>query len=271
MYDQMKPKRNLTDIAKGDWVNGAEVLVIKVMGTSGYVGCPNCFTKKEGVEEGISYQCTTGKCAGAQRVATKLIKWVLLGSDESTKVILDFPPFGYKLEDGETLKAKVVSIKGRVQEPRQNKDKTGKVVGTTPVIMVKDLKVVSDIRDGTAAAASGAALPSPPAPADRQPTPAPSPVTPPPAVARTAPSASAPAPTTSILATEIAPEKLNAFSLWMTFRTENGAKPVPEAQLKSYVENNLKIHFEAFVPYLEQVHTDSQGELYRLKAKANTG
>lgn len=263
MYDQMKPKRNFTDISKGDWVNDAEVLVIKVMGTSSYVGCPNCYTKKEGVEEGISYQCTTPKCnGGTQRVATRLTKWVLLGSDETTKVILDFPPFGYKLEDGETLKAKVVSIKGRVQEPRVTKDKTGKVLGTTPVIMVKDLKVVSDIRDGTPI----------------QPTPKPSLTTPSPAAVATAPSASAPvsAPTptsasTTSLSTEIPAEKLNAFSLWMTFRTENGAKPVPEAQLKSYTENNLHISFEAFKPYLEQVHTDSQGELYRLKAKVNTG
>lgn len=261
MYSQMKPKRNLTDIAKGDWVNDAEVLVIKVMGTSSYVGCPNCYTKKEGVEEGISYQCTTAKCGGAQRVATRLTKWVLLGSDETTKVILDFPPFGFKLEDGTTLEAKVVSIKGRVQDPRENKDrKTGKVLGTTPVIMVKDLKVVSDIRDGTPI----------------QPTPKPSPTTPPPAAAAktpsvsaptlTSPPASTPTPTTP-LSTEIPAEKLNAFSLWMTFRTENGTKPVPEAQLKSYVENNLHISFEAFKPYLEQVHTDSQGELYKLKAK----
>lgn len=261
MYDQMKPRHDLRDIVKGDWVDGAEVLVVRVMGTSGYVGCPNCYTKKEGVEEGISYQCNTTKCSGAQRVATRLTKWVLLGSDEATKVILDFPPFGYKLSDGASLIAKVVSIRGRAQDPRENKDrKTGKVLGTTPVIQVKDLKVLSDIRDG---APGMATQPTPSAPAPvAKPAPTPSLSTP---AAQYVPTPSA---SPTALSTEIPAEKLNAFSLWMTFRTENGAKPVVEAQLKNYVENNLHISFEAFMPYLEQIHTDSTGNVYRLKAKA---
>jgi len=255
MYDQMNPKRDLSDLNKGDWVNGAEVLVIKVLGTSSYVGCPFCFTKKEGVEAGISYECTTAKCAGQQRVATRLTKWTLLGSDTTTKVILDFPPFGYKLEDGESLTAKVVSVKGRVQDPRENKDrKTGKVLGTTPVIQVKDLSIVSDIRDAGANSLE-AALPKPQTPEQREPIPPiPSPPTPV-AKATTAP-------------VEVSADKLNAFTLWMTFRTENGSKPVPEATLKTYVENNLKIPFESFQPYLEGIHTDSQGTVYRLKARA---
>lgn len=261
MYEQMKPKRSLTDVTKGDWVDGAEVLVVKVMGTSGYVGCPNCYTKHEGVDEGISYECKSTKCQGAQRVATRLTKWVLLGSDNTTKVILDFPPFGYKLGDGNNLIAKVVSIRGRAQDPRENKDrKTGVVSGTTPVIQVKDLKILSDIRDGTATPVPLPAV-APKAAQPKQPTL--TPPAPPPASAAKTPSASAPVVTT----TDISAEKMSAFGLWMTFRTENGAKPVPEAQLKAYVENNLHIAFDSFKPYLDQIHTDSQGEVYRMKAK----
>jgi hypothetical protein len=264
MYDQMHPKKNLADIQKGDWIQDAEVLVIRVMGTSGYIGCPSCFTKREGVEAGISFPCNNTRCAGAQRVATRLTKWVLLGSDETTKVVLDFPPFGYKLENGEDLVAKVCAIRGRVQDPRQQKErKTGKVLSEMPVIMVKDLRVVSDIRD-VGVGSPGTAVSKPVSSPTTSPTPS-TPTTPSP------PTPVVPAAAKPSVSTEISPDKLNAFSLWMTFRTENGAKPVAESQVKTYVENNLHTAFEAFLPYLEKIHIDSQGiDAYRLKVRAAT-
>lgn len=250
MYQQMNPIRTLSDIQKGDWVSDADVLVIRVLGTSAYVGCPNCFTKKEGVEAGISYDCKSTKCGNTQRIAIVLNKWTLLGSDETTKVILDFPPFGYKLQDGETLVAKVVSIRGRVQDPRENKDKTGKVTGTTPVIMVKELKILSDIRDAGAGSLEATARPAPTSPSTPTPTPA---------INATVPRT----PTNTILS----PEKLNGFNLWMTFRTENGSKPVAETQLKTYIENNLHLTLPDFLPYLDAVRDSAGGNLYKLKAK----
>jgi hypothetical protein len=263
MYDQMHPKKTLAGIQKGDWIQDAEVLVVRVLGTSNYVGCPTCYNKAENIAEGLSFPCThPPRCNGDQRIATRLFKWVLLGSDETTKVVLDFPPFGYKLENGEDLLCKMVQVRGRVQDPRQNKErKTGKVLSEMPVLQVKSLKILSDIRDGTPAetlipkaapSTMEATQPAPTKPSVATAT----------APAKPAPTPSAPAPTGEVTA-----DKLNAFSLWMTFRTENGAKPVQETQVKTYVENNLHIPFAAFEPYIEKIHTDSQGEVCRLKVK----
>jgi hypothetical protein len=51
----------------------------------------------------------------------------------------------------------------------------------------------------------------------------------------------------------------------MNLSTENGNKPITEAQVKSYVETNLKTPLSAFLPLLEAIHTDSAGTVYRLR------
>jgi hypothetical protein len=242
LYAELNPKRNLSDLEEGDYVNGVDVLIARVISTSSYLGCPVCYRKKEGVDEGTSFDCTDVKC-NTQRVATRLTKWTLLGGDEMTKAILDFPPFAYKLEDGNQYVAKVVNIKGRVQKLTDQKE-NGKVVGKTPVIMVRDMKVVSDIRDaGTEPMEKTAEAESIPVTMAKAPPSPPIPPTPKPEVCT------------------IPEPKLRAFNTWMGIM-----KTVTEAQLKSHVEGNLKLKMEDVLPLVSKTFLDStQQTVYTLK------
>lgn len=239
LYSELNPRNNLTDVAEGDYLQGADVLVSKVMSANSYIGCPVCYTKtKDGVEEGVSYECGNAKC-NTQRVATKLSKWKLLAGDmDGTKVVLDFPPFGFKIVDGKDYIAKVVNIKGKVTTIQEEK-KDGQTI-RIPVILVRDMKVLSDIRDTPLpTVAEGASVPTEP------PTPV-SPIPPPPSPP-----------------TGLPEDKLKTFNLWMTFQ----AKPIIEAQLVSYVENNLKLKLTDVLPLLDKTFQDAtQTTLYTLKS-----
>jgi hypothetical protein len=237
LFAELNPKKSLSDLGEGDYVNGIDVLIVRVIGTSYYVGCPVCYRKKEGVEIGTSFDCTDVKCH-TQRVATKLTKWTLLGGDEKTKAILDFPPFAYKIEDGNEYLAKVVNIKGRVQKMTDQKQ-NGQVVGKTPVIMVRDMTVVSDIRDAEVEPLAEIITKSTLAEAAQIP------LTP----TATAPTqASPPAPPVPTI-----PEaKLKAFNTWMTIM-----KTVTDAQLKNHVENNLKLKLDDVLPLVDKHFLDN--------------
>jgi hypothetical protein len=242
VYAKLNPKKDLSGLVEGEFVNGAEVLIVGVMNESFYIGCPTCFTKKDGMEEGVAFDCPSDRCK-VQRVATKLPRWSMLAGDETTKAILDFPPFGFKLTDGNALVAKVVSIKGNVTALRDQKV-NGEVKGKTPVIMVRDLKIVSDIRDGLGAE------PGPVAKVEKEPLPTPLGEGP----------EGLPNPSVSP-ATSVAAPKLKAFQTWMAVQN----KPIFENEVKMYVENNLKLKLEDVLPLLDKRYTDSQGILYTLK------
>jgi hypothetical protein len=248
LYAELNPKRKLSELDIGDYVNGMDVLITKVIGTSYYVGCPVCFYKKEGVEIGTSFDCTNIKC-NTQRVATKLVKWTLQGGDETTKAILDFPAFAFRLDDGNKYLAKVVNISGKVQKLTDQKQ-DGKVVGKTPIIMVRDMKVVSDIRDPEtdtlatqitkSTLAEAVEIPLGEGPKGL-PTPPVSPVTPP--------------------ISTIPETKLKAFNTWMTIM-----KTVTEAQLKNHVESNLKLKLDDVLPLVDKHFQDStQTTVYTLR------
>lgn len=236
LYETMNPKRDIKDFTKDDQVKDIEVLIVRVIGNSYYIGCPNCF-KKLNIDEGISVVCQSDRCKGEQRVGTKLYKWTLLAGDASTKVILEFPPFGFKMTNGEEYVAKVVKVTGRVGEPRVRKNKeTGEVESTTPTITVRDMRVVSDIRDtgvGSLDAVSEPMSPSPP--------PAPTPPTP-----------------------NLPAEKVAGFKTWVTVITQNGKKPVPEAQIKAYVETRLGLKFEDLTSYLKKEEHEDGTTSYTL-------
>jgi hypothetical protein len=138
----------------------------------------------------------------------------MLGGDPTTKVILEFPPFGYKLDDGAKYIAKVVNIKGRVSGVREQK--TDGVKHKVPIILVRDMKVISDIR-------------GPEAPKESTPEAAPTP--------------SPPTPTSNLPA-----EKVAAFKTWLRIV----GKPVSEEQVKNYVKNNLKGALEDVLPLLKK-------------------
>ncbi len=249
VYAELNPKKDLSGLTEGEFVNGAEVLVVRVMNESFYIGCPTCFTKKDGMEEGVTFECPSDRCK-VQRVATKLPRWSMLAGDETTKAILDFPPFGYKLTDGNALVGKVVAIKGNVTALRDQKVK-GEVKGKTPVIMVRDLKVVSDIRDSVPEETIGERITkSTLAEAAKLPTPlgeGPEGLPNPPVSPNTG---TIPAP------------KLKALQTWMTVQ----GKPVEETQVKMYVENNLKLTFAEVLPLLDKSHSDQENKtLYALK------
>ncbi len=242
VYAELNPKKDLSGLVEGEFVNGAEVLLVRVLNESYYIGCPTCFTKKDGMEEGVAFDCPSDRCK-VQRVATKLPRWSILAGDETTKAILDFPPFGFKLTDGNALIGKVVAIKGSVTALREQKVK-GEVKGKTPVIMVRDLKVVSDIRDGlgTPNDPRATAKVEPDVPLGEGPEGLPNP------------------PVSS--ATSIAAPKLTTLRTWMTAI----GKPVAEDQLKMYVENNLKLAFGDVLPLLDKSHSDQEDKtLYTLK------
>ena len=248
LYAELNPKRDLSGLTEGEFVNGADVLVVKVLSTNYYVGCPECFSKKEGVDIGTSYNCTNSKC-NTQRVATKLVKWTLLGGDSTTKVILDFPPFGFRLEDGNALLAKVINIKGKVTALRDQRT-DGKVTGKTPVIMVRDMRILSDVRDvGTdsieAAVAQVGEGTQPP-------------------VTKTLTTTEAmPAPPSQPTPT-LPDAKLKVFRTWMSVMSAN-AGIVTEAQLKAYAENNLKVKLEDVLPYVnKQFRDQTQQTFYTL-------
>ena len=249
VYAELNPKKDLSGLAEGEFVNGAEVLVTKVLNESFYIGCPTCYTKKDGMEEGVTFNCTSQRC-NTERVTAKLPRWSILAGDETTKAILDFPPFGFKLTDGNALIGKVVTIKGSVTALRDQKVK-GEVKGKTPVIMVRDLKVVSDIRDGvidsTAVAITKSTLAEAaklPMPLGEGPEGLPNPPT--------------------VPATSIPASKLMAFQTWMN--AVGKGKPVAEDQVKMYVENNLKLKFGDVLPLLDKSHSDQEDKnLYTLK------
>jgi hypothetical protein len=141
MYARLHPKVGLEGLQVGEAVNGESILLVDIINESSYVGCPICYGRAD-VDEGIVFTCKTGGkrtngCHDEQRVATRLFKTKMAGSDPSTKVILDFPPFGYKIVDPAQYLGKVVNVKGRVTEM----DKSN-----IPIIRVLDMKVVSDIR-----------------------------------------------------------------------------------------------------------------------------
>jgi hypothetical protein len=243
VYAELNPKKDLSGLTDGEFVNGAEVLIVRVLNESYYIGCPTCFTKKDGMEEGVTFKCPSQRC-NTERVTAKLPRWSILAGDETTKAILDFPPFGFKLTDGNALVGKVVSIKGNVTALRDQKV-NGEVKGKTPVIMVRDLKIVSDIRDGLGAE------PGPVAKAEKEPLPAPLGEGP----------DGLPNPLT-LPATSIAAPKLKALQTWMTVQ----GKPVAEDQVKMYVENNLKLKFGDVLPLLDKSHSDQEDKnLYTLK------
>jgi hypothetical protein len=222
LYKELNPREGLGDLQEGDYVDGADVLLVKVVSTSSYVGCPQCYKKME-VEEGVSVVCNGDRCHGEQRVATRLHKWTMLGGDPTTKVILEFPPFGYKLDDGSKYIAKVVNIKGRVSGVREQK--TDGVKHKVPIILVRDMTVISDVRDS---------LDAPKA----EPTP------------KAAPPLPSATPTSNL-----PKEKVEAFKTWLRIV----GKPVTEEQVKNYVKNNLKGALEDVLPLLKK-----QGDLYVL-------
>jgi hypothetical protein len=239
LYDELNPKRNLSELVEGDFVNGADVLIVRVLGNSSYIGCPVCYTKQGNVAEGVSFECPNAKC-GNQRVATKLVKWTLLAGDENTKAVLDFPPFAFKIDDGAKYLAKVVNIRGKVTGMREERS-NGTVKTKTPVIMVREMKVISDIRDE-------------PEPERLETT------------SRTAMTNNVfnpPTPAVSTTPASILPEaKIKAFSLWMSFQTT----PVTEAQLTTYLTNNLKATLPDVLPLLDVSFVDSQNtNIYSLK------
>lgn len=242
LYDDLNPKKDLKGLKEGDFVNGADVLVAGILSTSSYIGCPVCYSGRKDVPEGVSFECKNAKC-NQQRVAVRFNKCQLLAGDPTTKIILDFPPFSnYKLDDGRKLLAKVVTIRGRVTKMKQD-IVNGEVKGDTPVVSVKDLAIVSDVRD------NGEAVPEP----------ASTPATPPP----TAPS-SPPSPPSPI--TNIPEAKLKNFKTFMRVM----AKATTESQLKAYVEGTLKLKLEDVLPLLDKTHLDSQNtDVYKLKPEYN--
>jgi hypothetical protein len=249
VYAELNPKKDLSGLTDGEFVNGAEVLIVRVLNESYYIGCPTCFTKKDGMEEGVAFDCPSDRCK-VQRVATKLPRWSILAGDETTKAILDFPPFGFKLTDGNALIGKVVAIKGNVTALRDQKVK-GEVKSKTPVIMVRDLKVVSDIRDSVPETMAeqitkstlAEAAKVPPAPLGEGPEGLPNPPV---------------SPNTGM----IPAPKLATLRTWMTAI----GKPVAEDQVKMYVENNLKLAFGDVLPLLDKSHSDQENKtLYALK------
>lgn len=240
LYNELTPRTGLADVVEGDYIQGADVLVAKIMSTNSYIGCPICYTKtKDGIEEGISYECPNAKCQ-MQRVATKLSKWKLLAGDmDGVKVVLDFPPFGFKITDGKDYIAKVVNIKGKVTAIQEEKREGVSI--RIPVILVRDMKVLSDIRDTTLPTVAEA-TPIPPQPQEPS-----SPIPPPPSPLQGIPD-----------------DKLNKFSLWMSFQ----GKPIVEAQLVAYVENNLKLTMADVLPLLDKTFQDAtQTAFYTLKSK----
>ena len=251
LYEELNPRRDLSEVGQGDYINGADVLVVRVLGTNSYTGCPVCFTKVKGdIEEGVSFSCpNTARCNGDQRVASKLTKWTLLAGDPTTKVILDFPPFAFKIDDGASYIGKVVNVKGKVTEIREEKV-SGVVKGKTPVIMVRDMKVVSDIR-----------APATEVPIDK--------------VEEAAPIMKGTVTTQNVFnapppipaAPTIAPEKLKALDLWFKFQSG----PVTEAQVVSYVTNNLKLTMDEVLPFMNKSWSDSaKATIYTLKTPATT-
>ncbi len=248
LYEELNPKRDLAGLQEGDYVNGADVLVVRVLGTSSYIGCPVCYTKKGDVEEGVSFECSNARCNN-QRVATKLTKWTLLAGDETTKAILDFPPFAYKIDDGSKYVAKVVNIRGKVTGMREQKV-DGATKAKTPVIMVRDMKVVSDIRDEQPDASLETKQEAPNIEK----------------VASTSsvfPTPSSP-PSPSEITLSIGEAKQKAFTLWMSFQSG----PVAETQLLAYLSNNLKATLEDVLPLLEFSYADNlKANVYKLKTR----
>ena len=248
VYAELNPKKDLSGLIEGEFVNGAEVLIVRILNESFYIGCPTCFTKKDGMEEGVVFDCPSQRC-NTQRVATKLPRWSILAGDETTKAILDFPPFGYKLTDGNALIGKVVAIKGNVTALRDQKVK-GEVKGQTPVIMVRDLKVVSDIRDSVPETIGERITKSTLAEAAKFPL-------------GEGPEG-LPNPLVSPNIGMIPAPKLTALQTWMN--AVGKGNPVAEDQVKMYVENNLKLTFADVLPLLDKSHSDQENKtLYALK------
>lgn len=210
MYARLHPRTGLEGIQVDENVNGESVLLVDIINESNYVGCPSCYTRQD-LEEGIVFTCNTGEkkingCRKEQRVATRLFKTKMLGSDPTTKVILDFPPFGFKLTDPAQYLAKVVNIKGKVTEIDKN---------NIPIIRVKDMKVISDIRaNNTKLSTSVAQV--------------------------------AEAPPTPVVPT-IPEEKKKALLLWI-----KAVKPTSEEQIKNHVINNLKLNWDVVRPIVAE-------------------
>jgi len=57
VYAELNPKKDLSGLIEGEFVNGAEVLIVRILNESFYIGCPTCFTKKDGMEEGVVFDC----------------------------------------------------------------------------------------------------------------------------------------------------------------------------------------------------------------------
>lgn len=220
LYEQMHPnvKKDLTEAIVGDKIEAADILVIKTMGESSWIGCPVCFTKL-GEHEGITVECNS-KCRGEQRLATRLHKYRLLGGDTKTKVILDFLPWGFMITKPEQYVAKVISIKGTVDEIKETKV-GGEVKSKTPVITVRGLTIVTDIMGKPTLDVQEFTV-------------------------VTMPGASVGVPQLDHLPSG----RIKAFKTWMIVMAKD--KPLALETIKHHVESNLKMTIEDVMPLLKK-------------------